>query len=456
MNGCTDWMGRIREVVWHVASKALLAALVVIVVVIGCGGGGGGGATGLSPTLTIDWPTRTRDVNAPSSAVSVVVGFSGGATATINRGAAPDGTLTTAYAQTYSVPVSIQPGTYTVTLQFYSLEDGAGGVVGTAAGSATISSTSLSLGVFTTTGAVTSVGVLGGQTVPVGSTIELNAAAFNSQSADLVVTPGSLRWSVVSTDGTMTLLPDGHVSATAAGTMTVQATVDNVLSPPQTITSYLAAPVQGCTNTTYSPNFVSEMETSSDPNYQGTLRHWTSFPVTVAIANTTYLNSDFTAIAHQALLNWTNATAGQVTFTLVSANANPDIVITFEPSTVIEKLTTSPDGVVGLTFVYKSSSNDAILTHADIYVATDLGNDNSTLNCATHELGHGLGISGHSNVAQNLMYPYLNDSFSPSDGDTNTLYTAYCGSFPQGSGLSRATRPPRDPKPIVSIDTNKK
>ncbi len=419
----------------------LACILMGVLLLVGCGGGG---APGLNPTLTINWGARSRDVNAPTSAVSVEVMLSNGKTSTIDRGATP-----TAFTQTYTVPLGTPEGSYTVTLNFYSVEGGTGEIVGTATGSATISSTALSLGTFTTVGTVATVGVLPSQSVPVGSTIQASAAAYNSTPIDLVVTPGSITWNTVRTDGSMTLTADGKITATAVGSITVTAMVDGVVSPAQTITSYAGGAVANCTNSTYLPNYATAMETSTSADYHGVLRHWTSFPVTVAIVNNSYLTSDFSSIATQALSTWTAATGGKVQFTVVAANTNPDIKITFEPSS---KIVTTDTGVVGLTTVYPSASNDSILTGADIQIATDLNNDDSTLNDVVHELGHSLGIAGHSQTAQDLMFPYLNDSFAPTTDDVNTLYTGYCGSFPTGSGVKRSLLNKRSTTPTVIID----
>lgn len=48
----------------------------VALLLIGCGGGGGGNGSGSGPTnatpfVKVDWPTRSREVSGPSSALSV-------------------------------------------------------------------------------------------------------------------------------------------------------------------------------------------------------------------------------------------------------------------------------------------------------------------------------------------------------------------------------------------------
>src|SRR5262249_37932492 len=156
-----------------------------------------------------------------------------GVSATINRG-----NSTAAFSQTYSLPLGVASGTYTVDVQFWPLEDGGsndtGTPVGTASSTVAISAGPLSLSPLQLTGNVVSVAALSGQTVPAGATVQLNAAAYTSgtpsANSDLVVTPGSITWQLVTGDGSMTITPDGHVSATAAGSITVTATIDGIVS----------------------------------------------------------------------------------------------------------------------------------------------------------------------------------------------------------------------------------
>jgi hypothetical protein len=359
-----------------------------------------------------------------------------------------------AVTNTYTVPLNVPAGTYTVSIEFFTQEDGRGNIVANANGAATLSSTALSLGTYTTSATgVATVSVLAGQNVPVGSTLSLNAAAYDLSGGDLAVAPGGIFWSISGTPSSaMTLSQDGVVSATAVGSMSVTATVDGVTSAPQTISSYTVDPVTGCTNSTYLPNYATEMETATTVSgFHGVFTHWTSFPLTVQIVQNSYLTSDFSALAQQAMSAWEAATNGQVAFTPVTSGSSPDITITFEPSSLID---TSDQGVVGETFVYADSAS--VISRATIQVATDLGSDASTLNDITHELGHALGIGGHSNISQNLMYPYLNDSFAPANEDLNTLLTDYCGTFPQASPITRARRPSPTGSPIVIIDTRPK
>jgi predicted Zn-dependent protease len=49
---------------------------------------------------------------------------------------------------------------------------------------------------------------------------------------------------------------------------------------------------------------------------------------------------------------------------------------------------------------------------------------------AMHELGHALGIGGHSPNLQDLMGNF-SKSIAPSQADVNTLLICYGGSFPQ-------------------------
>ncbi len=194
--------------------------------------GGGQQSTTAQPTVTINWSARTRDVTAPSSALSAVITItaanpSGGDVKwTINRDPAP-----AAYGRTYTAPAPVKTGNFLVTIKFYAQPDGAGGVVAKGAQPVVIAPNH-SLGAILTGGTVASVAVTPGQIIKVGSSTDLTFTAMDSSGDLIALTPGSAVFSQSGGTDKVTVSSAGHASAVAFGSTTVTATVDGIASPP--------------------------------------------------------------------------------------------------------------------------------------------------------------------------------------------------------------------------------
>lgn len=99
------------------------AALLIVFLLVGCGGGGGGGGGGGSTppavySVTIDWaPNRESGVN----------GTGGGYQVLISGQPAIDVPYASGPAAPTSATVSLQAGTYTVTVKAYAALDAQGG-----------------------------------------------------------------------------------------------------------------------------------------------------------------------------------------------------------------------------------------------------------------------------------------------------------------------------------------
>jgi hypothetical protein len=183
-------------------------------------------------SYTVNWGERTR-TNAPSSALSLVFSLRTlqGETLvsdTRNRNAAAAG-----YTDTYTTAQTVQPGTYTATFTFYADANGAGSVVGTATQTLSVPQSGL-LPNLATTGTIDSVFIEAGQTVQVGSTVDLTFGALTAQGALLVLTPGSARWQVTQGGNFLTVARNGSaVTGVAPGTATVQVSVDGKTATEQ-------------------------------------------------------------------------------------------------------------------------------------------------------------------------------------------------------------------------------
>lgn len=201
----------------------------------GCGGGGGTSSVGTPMKLTINWPERSRTVEAPSSALSCKVTLSDPIsgdpvqTWTINR---PENAA--ANVQTWTSPSGVPIGNYTLTVTFYT-ETNAGGVVIAEATTAIVLQTDGSgAGTITPESTIVSVEVTAGQSVLVGEKKTLTFTAKDALDAVVAVTPGSAVWAVTSGADKLQFI-DGDAEGLVVGTAQVTATVDGKTSAAMTI-----------------------------------------------------------------------------------------------------------------------------------------------------------------------------------------------------------------------------
>lgn len=205
----------------------------------GCGGGGASpsSTTAAKPRITIGWAARSRDVAAPSSALSVNVILQKASAAGSdfsfqeNRRTTP-----AAYSEEYTAPSAAKVGTWTLVVDFYSETNATGSVVGVATASVTIDKNGIGIGTVATTGTIASVALPAGQTIAVGQQTDLVVNASDSSGNLIAVTPGSVFYTIASGGSSIQLASNGQLSGTAPGAASIVATIDNVASAPQTVT----------------------------------------------------------------------------------------------------------------------------------------------------------------------------------------------------------------------------
>lgn len=148
---------------------------------------------------------------------------------------------------------------------------------------------------------------------------------------------------------------------------------------------------------------------SSDPctpNYarisrmQGLL-HWGHFPLRVAVAPPPDSVAN-KGEAVQAVLagfdQWVKASRGKISYTVVSLPKNADLTVSFAPEETIP----GQGAAVGYTnMVFCGTS----LRCADMRLATGGTTAGDLQTVAAHEFGHALGIDGHSDDVNDIMYP---------------------------------------------------
>lgn len=210
---------------------------IAAIALAGCGGGGGSNnqLVAGNVTLGVNWAARSRDVNAPSSALSVVATILTGSeqntdvVVRANRNAAP-----AAYTETLTFPAPVRAGQRTVQIRFYTQADGAGAIVGTANTTVDVTEQTNSIGTVTTTNTITAVSIASNLVLRAGLKQDLNVTARDAANNVVAVSPGSVVYSVTAGSNILRII-DGQVEGIGAGTATVTATIDGIASTPTTI-----------------------------------------------------------------------------------------------------------------------------------------------------------------------------------------------------------------------------
>jgi hypothetical protein len=162
------------------------------------------------------------------------------------------------------------------------------------------------------------------------------------------------------------------------------------------------------------------------PNYSTELRaarHWDKSAVTVAFippaADAGGHVPDVGPTVRAAIDLWNGKVGQEVQLHLVDANAAADITIRWTPFNDL------PADAVGLTEVrYRSA--DEILSSASVRIQESLP-DSFQVQVLAHELGHSLGIDGHSGNGSDLMYPNAHLPAAITTRDQNTVLLSYHG-----------------------------
>jgi len=186
------------------------------------------------------------------------------------------------------------------------------------------------------------------------------------------------------------------------------------------------------------------------PNYarisrmQGLL-HWEHFPLRIALASPPDSVQDKDAYTQAVLAGftqWVQATQGAVSYTLVPQPGQADITVSFTPEATVP----GQGAAVGYTNMVFCGTT---LRGAEMRLATGGTTPGDLQTVAAHEFGHALGIDGHSDDPDDMMYPSTLRTASE-DGrplapplhpitarDLNTLKVCYPGLF----SLHLAARP---------------
>ena len=128
------------------------------------------------------------------------------------------------------------------------------------------------------------------------------------------------------------------------------------------------------------------------------LYHWPRLPVRVFIAADSKQEKQWARTATAGFDEWVRATRGIVSYTQVYAAPDAQITVRFVPAPTVP----GHPGLVGLTTTFWLNQ---VLQEAEIVLATGGKTPGDLQTAAAHELGHALGISGHSSDPDDLMFP---------------------------------------------------
>lgn len=189
--------------------------------------------------------------------------------------------------------------------------------------------------------------------------------------------------------------------------------------------------------TLFTPNYADSVVLSTGQSRDSALLWWASFPVTIAFANDALSSGQSVQPQVKAAMGrWQSALGSQVSYTCVSGT-NASIVVQFSQG----KPTDQTLGTTNVTYNPHTRQLASAVVNLPIWdgLTVDDG-PNGLLKTACHEMGHALGINGHSPYSADLMYYQGNANGYPDQRDLNTVKTIYSGLF--AAGKSRAPAGP--------------
>ncbi len=168
---------------------------------------------------------------------------------------------------------------------------------------------------------------------------------------------------------------------------------------------------------------IKTSKTNDTGNYLSEITpvRWRSMPIKVWVQGGVYKTS-----AKRAFMEWQNKTQAVVSFTFVDKPNDAEIVVLFEND--ISKAAETGDalGVTSLSVV-----NNKYIKSAEMRIKTTTANGavqspTQIYTVVLHEVGHALGIKGHSSNKFDVMYP-SDDNYRNvlSNRDINTVKELY-------------------------------
>lgn len=176
-----------------------------------------------------------------------------------------------------------------------------------------------------------------------------------------------------------------------------------------------------CSLAAYLPNYAPDIAGGTD------LRKWDRFPLTVYRKDLSGWSSQDTIAFNAGLNAWRTTSGNQVDFTIATSDVGANIVVEFLDRAFVK------DNAVGLTTISYVGSRilECTVQIANRNSSGSPRNQTELNKIMLHEIGHALGIGGHSSVNTDIMYAFVAPSSptTPTQSDWNTLRTAYCDAF---------------------------
>jgi hypothetical protein len=274
---------------------------------------------------------------------------------------------------------------------------------------------------------VTTVSVPTGQVVAVDQLKYLTAVATDSEGRTLSVSADRFTWQVLTGGTNLTFQTDGRARGLAEGTATVAASYGGVTSAAATIT--VVPPLAGCSATSYTPNYYNAIATPGTPNVSGNFRFWAKTPLRIRYVRDANWTQALEDRFKEGIADWQASTSNGIEILETTDSSLDDIEVSFVPGDSL------PGNAIGITYAtFDSTSREMVA--AQIQVANDLATPSISRSTCSHELGHALGIGGHSPADTDLMFYAENGTSRPTASDLNTLRTVYCDVFPRSRSRS--------------------
>lgn len=203
----------------------------LVVVIAACGGGGSSSPSLVSAKVTIDWPSQTRNVTAPTYASSAVISLTPSDSGTPSSWTVDRPAGAEAQTLTYTGPETVRPGPALLNVAFKASTGGSGNTVAAANASVQVDATGTlknsSGGALGTVGFATSLTGISVNAPDVSISSSATVVVTGQSASGIVALPQDLVDLSVTAGASNVSLTGREVTGVAQGQATIQATFDS-------------------------------------------------------------------------------------------------------------------------------------------------------------------------------------------------------------------------------------